>query len=120
MDKKISQLIKISLLTVLIGILMAAYGLISAPGQSPTEDKQEPPGQVKKDNETGTASSGASNLVGPGGNNGNNGRPNGNPDNSGHGNGNGVNGRPNDKEGGPGNNGNNNNGNGRGNGRGHK
>ena len=57
MDKKILKLIKISLLTVLIGILMTGCGLISAPGQSPTEEKQEPPGQVKKtevEEESGT------------------------------------------------------------------
>ncbi len=86
--------------------------------------KDGPPGQVKKDSETGGASTGASNLVGPGGNNGNNGRNNGNPDNNGNGNGNskGVNGRPDDNGGGPGNNGNNGHGrgNGKDNGRGNK
>ena len=89
--------------------------------------KDGPPGQVKKDNEPGAASSGASNLVGPGGNNGNNERPNGNPDNNGYNNGNGVNGRPNDNGSGSGNNGNHGNngnsenrGNGQDNGRGHK
>ena len=57
MDKNIDKLIKISLLAALIGILLAGCGLISSPGQSPKEDKQEPPGQVKKtevEEESGT------------------------------------------------------------------